>query len=330
VRRTGPKAQDKETDAEYRTLSYDQFVAGRRLRSDSSTISRNSLAGTELSLVRGFLNRILSIGDPTGGDPGAFDEMTAASFDLADETDDAEGALESGQDFSGLPPAPVEEADEASQQKQRAQTKATAEQVVRAVDRFNAQVRLKADEGTLVKFDILRLRAMLMILAAAAQPGARLAKSESAADRRLTSLQVLPLDLSAHAWPQLMGRTLFAFFGGKRPAVLHLRIEEMYDQIPDDILECWATCFWAAQAAACASESNKDLRRTVLPKLTAICRPVYLLTGLSPEELESDRVTGILGRLNERFAGRLRLDSTQITKAHMRTIKEARASAVIS
>jgi hypothetical protein len=70
VRRTRPKAEDTETDTGYRTLSYDQFIAGRRLRSDPSAISRNSLAGSELSLVRGFLNRILSIGDTMGDDPG--------------------------------------------------------------------------------------------------------------------------------------------------------------------------------------------------------------------------------------------------------------------
>jgi hypothetical protein len=191
-------------------------------------------------------------------------------------------------------------------------------------------IDLKADEGTLTKFDILRLRAMLMILAAAAQPGARLAKSESAVDRHLTSLQVLPLDQSANAWPQLIGRTLFAFFGGKRPAVRHLRIEEIHDQIPDDILECWVTCFWAAQAAVCASESNKDLRRIVLPRLTAIAKPVYLLTGLRPEELDGDRVIRILASLNERFAARLRLDATQIATAHTQTIKEVRASALNS
>src|SRR4051794_36504383 len=63
-----------------------------------------------------------------------------------------------------------------------------------------------------------------------------------------TSLQVLPLDDSAHGWPKLIGRTIFTFFGGKRPAIRYLQIEDMHDQIPDDILECWATCFCATQA----------------------------------------------------------------------------------
>ena len=45
-------------------LSYEAFVAGRYLRSDTSALSRDSLGGTHLSYIRGFLNRILGLNAP--------------------------------------------------------------------------------------------------------------------------------------------------------------------------------------------------------------------------------------------------------------------------
>jgi hypothetical protein len=49
--------------ARFRTLTYEEFIAGRKVRAKDSLIPRNSLNGTEMSLVRGFLNRILEIED---------------------------------------------------------------------------------------------------------------------------------------------------------------------------------------------------------------------------------------------------------------------------
>jgi hypothetical protein len=163
---------------------------------------------------------------------------------------------------------------------------------------------------------------MLMIVAAAGQPAMRPTKAGNGADHRGTSLQVLPLDDSAYAWPKLIGRTIFTFFGGKRPAIRDLQIEDMHDQIPDDILECWATCFWAMQAALCAAGAHKDLRRGVLPMLTRMVKHTYFLTGLSAAEFESGRVTSVLKSLNERFGKRLGLDAKQIRKEHARLIRE--------
>jgi hypothetical protein len=167
----------------------------------------------------------------------------------------------------------------------------------------------------------LRLRAILMVLAAAGQPSTRAKKLVSAGARRLTSLQVLPLDDSERAWPRLMGRTLFAVFGGTRPAVRHLQLDAGHDRIPDDIMECWATCFWAAQAAMCALEAQKNLRAAAR-RFTALSRQIYLLTALWPEELECNSIKETIAKLSERFAGRLDLNAPQIAEAHRQTIKE--------
>jgi hypothetical protein len=54
-------ANSDETQS-FAKLSYEAFVAGRQLRSDTASISRDSLGGTNISYIRGFLNRILALG----------------------------------------------------------------------------------------------------------------------------------------------------------------------------------------------------------------------------------------------------------------------------
>lgn len=44
-------------------ITYEQFLAGRQLRSDIHGAERHSLAGTEFLLARNFLNRILALGN---------------------------------------------------------------------------------------------------------------------------------------------------------------------------------------------------------------------------------------------------------------------------
>jgi hypothetical protein len=191
ARRIREKAGETAAEAESRTLDYEQFVAGRRLRSEDSAVSRNSLAGSELSLVRGFLNRILSIGEKTSDSAGKLEEAIAAGLDLGDETANAEDALERGEEFSGpSPPVASEQPEAEAEGRKWAQVKATRDQIVQAVDRFNERIRLKAEARNITKFDILRLRAMLMIIAAAGQPAVRPTKAGKGADYRGTSLQV--------------------------------------------------------------------------------------------------------------------------------------------
>ena len=50
----------EETEREYGKLSYEQFIAGRRPRAETQA-SHNSLAGSDVSIVRNFLNRIVGL-----------------------------------------------------------------------------------------------------------------------------------------------------------------------------------------------------------------------------------------------------------------------------
>src|SRR5437660_838626 len=102
-RRGGDKPEPPRE--QYRTLNYENFIAGRQLRSDASAMVPSSLAGSELSLVRGFLKRILGVGRPDETPPDmTTEEDLSGTFDMGDETADAQGAIEGGEEFKTSPP----------------------------------------------------------------------------------------------------------------------------------------------------------------------------------------------------------------------------------
>ena len=305
IRRTRQAKPDGEMKSDFRKLPYEDFIRGRRIRSDSGSIERNSLAATELSLVRNFLNRILSI----GGDAAAPEGEIIAGLELGDETADAEGALEAGENFSPSEPRPKPPPDKQRAQAER--SKATRSQIVAAVEQFRARIAERVEPGQVNARDVLRLRAILMILAAAGQP---------AANSRRTPLQVLPLSEGEDGWPKLIGRILFCFFGGGRPAIRELSLSAIYDQLPDDILECWATAFWCCQACLTAVASHRKLKplQAIFAGLT---ERVYRLTGLRPVELTTDRITVIMDRLSERFGRRLGLDGSKLRGGHQAMVQ---------
>jgi hypothetical protein len=118
-----------------------------------------------------------------------------------------------------------------------------------------------------------------------------------------------------------MGQLLFTFFGGKCPAIRHLEIELIHDQLPNDVLECWATAMWSIQACVCAASRLKDMQARILPMLTRLAEQLYGRTGLQPGELGSAGMLEVFDRLNERFTGRLGLDPKQIANQHAETVR---------
>jgi hypothetical protein len=159
-------------------LSYEDFVAGRQLRSDTVALSRDSLGGTNLSYIRGFLNRILGL---DGRLPNPEAEMNpadlAAAFDLGDEVTDGAKALELGAEFTPASPAARLNPEEAEllalvQQRLAQERRSNREQLIEAVANLHLQVAQKSD-GQLTAIDLLRLRAMLMVILAAGWDGSR-------------------------------------------------------------------------------------------------------------------------------------------------------------
>ena len=112
-----------------------------------------------------------------------------------------------------------------------------------------------------------------------------------------------------------MGRLLFKMFGGSNPAVRALNLEDEHDQIPGDLIECWATCYWCPQACLAApllAAERTRIERYIRP----LAERAYSLTLSTPDELLGDTVITIMSGMNEQYAERLGIDRTTITAGH--------------
>lgn len=318
-RRLVRKGSDDKEELQYKKLNYEQFVAGRRLRLGRSAVSRNSLSGSELSFVRIFLNRVLALepADETGEEADEKSYLSTA-FDLGDEVADGQDAIERGDDFGAearVKAAKISaEQEEGAAQKWALQRRANRNQIVNAVKAFNIRISARAREGELTPVDCLRLRAILTVVTAAGWTGMD-KQSNKGQLTSLTTLQVLPSVGSDDCWPRLLGQILFTFFGGPKPVIHYLRIDDMYDQVPDDLIECWACCFWTLQACLAATKSERSQSRLSY-RISLLRESLYKLTGLTQDELLGDQVTQVMLRMGDRFATRLGLNADMLVSSH--------------
>ncbi|MEQ8665630.1 MAG: hypothetical protein RIC16_07875 [Rhodospirillales bacterium] len=313
---------DDRDPSHYRILTYEQFIAGRRPRTTGSTAAYNSLAGSDVAIVRSILNRIIGLGNDAEDNDNE-NEPYGNAFDLGDETDDAEGALVNGQDFGTRAAVSEEESDQQDRHRQGQQRRATQAELVKAVERFRDGLKTRlAANSRLTNYDLIRLRALLMILSTTASP---LPMSEIGHEGDESSLRVLPVEGDQNSWPILMGRLLFAMFGGSNPAIQQLHLRNEHDQIPGDFNECWGTCYWCLQACLLAPIS-KPQRERVGKFLMSLARNIFFLTLPSKEELVSGQITNVINRMNDRYSKELHLDSAAIRAGHCALVEEVFSS----
>jgi len=118
-----------------------------------------------------------------------------------------------------------------------------------------------------------------MIICAAAWKGTDKAKDDP---RGRTGLQVLPVEGDPNSWPYIIGQLLFKFFGGPNPAIRSLRLENAHEQLPADLIECWATCFWCLQACLLAPLSQTE-RAKIQRHIVPLTEQAYRRTCLSKD-----------------------------------------------
>ena len=312
------KQDDDSQDTTYRILSYEEFIAHRRPHK-SGPLRHNSLIGSDVSLVRGFLNRIvgLSTADQSAGDNDD-DEAMRAAFDLRDETANAAAALAAGGEFGAARDKPTQwQPDEDAQHSKVVLEKATKAQIVAAASNFRERIGDKQKGSGLTSRDFLRLRALLMILCAAAYPGRKAPRNNR---RSGTSLEVLPAEGEADSWPFVMGRVLFKFFRGRYPAIRALQLANEHDQIPGDLIECWATCYWCLQACLAAPLSPSE-RERIERYIWPLAEDVYRLTLPTAGELLGDDVIAVMTGMNQKHAERLGIDPAALIAGHKRLTK---------
>jgi hypothetical protein len=308
--------EGKPGPSDYRVLTYEQFIAGRRPRNEKAHLTHNSLAGSETSLVRGFLNRLLGMTAEAHDADDDDENSLAGAFDLGDETANLEAGMDAGQELSKKKEPPSTEEQEQQLLKRRAaQRKATKEQILTAAAAFGKRIKERQQSGALDNHDILRLRALLMIICAASWSGA-----EKNARAR-SSIHVLSGEGDQDSWPFVMGRALFTIFGGRDPAIRFLYLSGVHDQIPDDITECWATCYWCLQAclAAPVSRTGKNRISQFLKPLSVLA---YQLTLPSKAELLGDDVIMLMDGMSKRYAGSIGIDAAAIRDGHQALVEE--------
>ena len=145
------------------------------------------------------------------------------------------------------------------QRRKTAQRKATRGQVADAVKEFIKRISERKSNDTITTFDVLRLRALLMIVAAAGWAGR---ESDTGASKVRTSLQVLPVQDGEGKLAAAYGTSSFCFFGAKDLTIQHVKLDALHEQVTDDILECWATCFWCLHACLGAPCSKDEARHS--------------------------------------------------------------------
>ena len=268
--------------------------------------------------MRGFLNRILGIAghDETPAELPAEDDLTGA-FNMGDETADAKGAIEGGEEFPEQSPKQRRDEDkhkdedekEKIERLKRERRKAHADQIISAIDSFDERIHERAAAGQLGAIDVLRLRALIVVVAAAGWSG-----TGPASNINRTSSQAFPSSGNV-SWPRLLGRILFIFFGGNKPAIRDLRLEASFNELTADVQESWASCFWTMQVALDAVRKHRE-NAALLKSMESLAQRLYAITQLQEVELTSPGIIGVLGAMNERYAKRLGFDPSTIEKAH--------------
>ena len=305
-------------DSHHRVLSYEEFVVGRRPRTAETYVTDNSLAGSDASIVRGFLNRIVGLAaDDDHHDDDDGDALRTA-FDMGDEIADAEAAVNAGDEFDTEKDPNRDRQQVDLERRRKGARKATKDQLVKATRLYIERIRTRRESVALDNYDALRLRALLMILCAAAIPYRPSGGGEPDGQSRL---RVLAPEKDEHSWPNLMGRLIFALFGGTNPAFRDLCVSNEHDQIPDDFIECWATCYWCIQACLVAPLSQPEherLERLLKPLLEKVCR----FTLPTEEELVGADVMALMEGMSVHHAKRLGIAPEAVVSGHGSFVRE--------
>lgn len=305
----------EEAAPQYRKLSYEEFIAARRPRS-AVQLPHSSLAGSEISVVRKFLNGIVGLAGYPDDDDRRDDDVPTNAFNLGDETGDAQAALSAGEEFDTDEMRRKEEESRAEIERRRAAAarQATKSQIVGAADAFRQRIGKRKADGALDNQDIFRLRALLMVICTAGQPAGK------DGDSPPTRLRVLPAEGNQDSWPLVLGRPLFDIFGSKQPAIRHFYLSAEHDQIPDDIVECWATCYWCLQACLTAPLSTPE-RERIVRFLRPLAGLAYRLTLPTSKELLGEDVMNVIYAMNKSYCVRLGLDPAAIEAGHRDTVR---------
>jgi hypothetical protein len=314
-----------------RVLTYEEFVAGRRVEEGSVTSSGSHLASTHHESVRSFLNALIGKRAALDFLEGADDDAPAPNLGLGDETFNGTAATE----FGDLPPpspdaAKVNHDADAQRQLERRKryVEDTQRSIVEGVEAFLKGLREQAQGQSLSVVDLLRLRVVLVVVLGAGSKKVDLRPKDFSA--QVHRRQVLPSGGEC-SWRRVVGRLLYDFFrdhvGTRAPLVKSLRLEsDDGDGLPEDVLECWATCFWALCAMRVAVNEAGALF-PVSNSEAALGADIYRFTRLLPKQALGAVVHDVFVGMNGRYAERLGVSAERIEHEHRVLVNADRLSA---
>ncbi len=319
----GPGVEKAQHDnAPSRKLTYEQFIAGRKLAS-AVTPSGSHLASSHQESVRSFLNAL--IGKRSHQCLNIEEESLnfKQMFSMGDETSDGSQAIDDGSEHDASDGLPSQDATPDKENIRRAheRVKDTQAAIAASIRGFIETQREEALHRDLGVLELLRLRALLMVVLGAGSLKSKLLPTDlqEGAGRH----QVLPSSGDV-SWRRQIGILLHAFFrnssGTKRPLIekIVLEMDEAFG-LPDDVLECWATCFWAICATRMArDESSNGFKLSDHEQ--KIAHDLYRYTRLMPDEALSQTVQSIFEGMGARYAKRLGVSAEDVLVEHRKLI----------
>ncbi|RQS64273.1 hypothetical protein DID96_28520 [Burkholderia sp. Bp8963] len=298
----------------YKILSYEEFVAGSKARSEKRGNGPGLFVDSGLWHVQQLLNRSIGIANrQTATSSSESDENEIRRlFRRGDETENPEGELNSAEMLQ----ADGDKNDIDDRRKEADERERYTSELLTSVHKHVEYLWTLKQKKEASTVDVLRLRVVLMLIASASTgktPTDMLKEHDANPKSRL----VLPA-AGDICWPRLMLAQLGIFFSTNAPVIQYLRIVSKESSMPSDILECWATCVWSLHACRIAvwRHGERQDMRILGRQLRTLPQQIYHMLGMSNEQFESDAFARTFNSLVNHFAKRLDMDPEEMRSLH--------------
>lgn len=112
--------------------------------------------------------------------------------------------------------------------------------------------------------------------------------------------------------------------GTRAPLIKSLRFESDGDLgFPEDVLECWATCFWATCAMRVAV-NDVGAPHQVTNSENMLATDLYRFTRLLPEQALGAVVQEVFAGMTRRYGDRLGVSAKRVDQDHRGLVEAAR------
>ncbi|AUT64959.1 hypothetical protein [Paraburkholderia terrae] len=323
-KRTQDESEPDVAPETYQILSYQDFVRDARAHRVRGGEAPSQFADSGLWHVEQLLNR--SIGMASHRTVKIEAEPDAAElqrlFRRGDETADPERKLNAnGKSRTAVETGVADDVDDPMKEAELRQ-RFTSDRLsaIEAHHKYLWDLRKRKQVSAT---DVLRLRAILMLIATAAS-GKTPTDMLSEHDLNPRSRLILPV-AGEQGWPRLMLNQLGAFFGTKNAPIEFLEIKTQESSLPSDILECWATCVWALHASHSAVDryEERDDMRKLGSRFRILPQQVYHMLGMSIEQFAAEAFTRTYDCLVRHFALPMDIDPAEMQSRHERFLAGA-------